>query len=280
MFRLDDAVGSGVPILMYHEVAEPSGFAAIDRVMHKEYIVSIEQFERHLKLFRSVGCNPVSLDALTSWMNGGPALPARAMVITFDDGYIGNHTHALPLLERFGYTATFFVSTARIGASLMMRWSEVADLARRGMTVGSHTVNHPLLSALNQEQTAFELTDSKRHIEAEVGAPSLYLSLPNGDSNRWYEACAKSAGYRAGCGSVFGLNTPRTNPFLLKRIAIKQQLADERLRAYVSRDYGVLLRAECKATLKRMAGAVIGKRAYHGLYKALRHRSAARDVDA
>ncbi len=53
----------------------------------------------------------VSLDDMVAAFSGGPPLPPRAVALTFDDGYLDNHSHALPILARHGLTATFYVTT-------------------------------------------------------------------------------------------------------------------------------------------------------------------------
>ncbi|MCK7493591.1 MAG: polysaccharide deacetylase family protein [Comamonadaceae bacterium] len=56
---------------------------------------------------------------------GEGTLPARALAITFDDGYADNHDVALPILRRHGLNATFFVATGFLDGGIM--WNDVLD---------------------------------------------------------------------------------------------------------------------------------------------------------
>ena len=188
-------------------------------------------------------------------------LPARALVITFDDGYADNHDVALPILQRHGLVATFYVATGFLdggrmwndtviesvrgapasglalgalkldgvrhlplgdvaqrraaiatllgalkyrpiderqhlvqavaeasGASLpghlMMRSAQVRALADAGMTVGAHTVSHPILKSLPPGQARSEIDQSRQALEAITGAPVRHFAYPNGVPGR------------------------------------------------------------------------------------------------
>jgi len=95
-----------VPILMYHSVADRP--PASTRGLAVRPGALVEQFG-HL---RDAGFTPLTFaDLVVRLRDGEPALPARPVVITFDDGYADFHTEALPILEQFGFAATVFVTT-------------------------------------------------------------------------------------------------------------------------------------------------------------------------
>lgn len=91
-----------------------------------------ERFDALLRMLRS-SFRILSLGSAVAALRAG-SLPTRALVITFDDGYMDNAEVALPLLQRHGVPATFFVSTGFLdGAGCM--WNDVLIEAVRGATL-------------------------------------------------------------------------------------------------------------------------------------------------
>ncbi len=82
----------------------------------------------HLNWLKQNGYQTISLETLTDYLKGeATALPAKPIVLTFDDGDIENHTIVYPLLQEFAYTGTAFVITGRpfIKDSARSWWREV-----------------------------------------------------------------------------------------------------------------------------------------------------------
>jgi peptidoglycan/xylan/chitin deacetylase (PgdA/CDA1 family) len=254
-----------VPVLMYHEVAKPEELQALGRVTQSNYVLTIEQFEAQMNILREAGSTPIHLDLLVEWQAGRAQLPARPVVITFDDGFVGNERHALPILWRQGFPATFFVVTERVGTAHMMSWDQLRALVKAGMAVESHTASHPLFSSIGAEQTTRELADSKRSIEAHLGTQVRHLSLPYGDSNEFVAATARELGYTSACTSLLGLNGAQTNPYELRRFAMTNTMTPELFGAIARGDSARLAGMVRRAEFKRGVARVIGKRNYDRL---------------
>jgi peptidoglycan/xylan/chitin deacetylase (PgdA/CDA1 family) len=161
-------------------------------------------------------------------------LPARTVVVTFDDGYAST-LRAAPVLSEAGFPGTVFVVTrfADSGEPLSwpgieewatqetrdelrpLRWPDVERLAEAGWEVGSHTVSHPLLTAVDDDRLDDELVSSRRAIESRLGS-CVSLSYPYGVADERVAAAAGRAGYRAACALSFThlvdepLRRPRT----------------------------------------------------------------------
>lgn len=104
-----------------------------------------------------------------------------------------------------------------------LTWSEVQKLAQGGMTIGSHTVAHPIMSSLDDERRVCEVTDSKREIERQLGMPCTLFSYPNGTADDFGDrdkAAVQDAGYVAAVTQIAGVNDERTDLFRLKRLNI------------------------------------------------------------
>ena len=101
----------GVPVLMYHSVsANPSWLPGA-----RDLSVSVGAFKRQLEILARKGFEVLSTAALTDLRQNAGALPRRPVVLHFDDGYLDNWVAAYPMLDEFGFQATFFVSIDFIG---------------------------------------------------------------------------------------------------------------------------------------------------------------------
>jgi len=183
-----------VPILVYHSVMpHHPGQTAEQRVLSVDDSVFVAQ----MRYLVDGGYHVVSFAALVDALEGRDTLPARSVVITFDDGWGNQYRHAFPILRRFGFTATFFVFTAPIGKDgKLMTWDQLRELQDAGMTIGSHTRTHPVLpdyhAALHNE-VAMSREDIKEHL----GRAPDFLAYPFGAWDSLSAAWARTAGYRA-----------------------------------------------------------------------------------
>ena len=138
--------------------------------------------------------------------------------VTFDDAFT-SVLAAVPVLERLGVPATVFACTgyaddprplgipeladevrAHAEELRTMSWAELRRLEERGIAVESHTVSHPHLPALSDDELAVELTAAKRRLEEELGRPCRFLAYPFGDCDDRIRAAARDAGYEAAFG--------------------------------------------------------------------------------
>lgn len=183
-----------VPILVYHSVMpHHPGQTRAQRVLDVDDSV----FAQQMRYLADSGYHVVPFAALVDALEGHGTLPRRAVVLTFDDGWKNRYRHALPILERFGYTATFFVFTTPIGTDdKVMTWDELRALQAAGMTIGSHTRTHPSLpryhAALHNE-----VAMSREDIAQHLGKAPDFFAYPFGDWDAASEAWARKAGYRA-----------------------------------------------------------------------------------
>lgn len=102
--RLAQVAFRGVVVLCYHSVRGNADATAPFNGLH----VTRETFERHCRLIART-CHPISLDDLRAARAGVRQLPARPVILTFDDGYRGVLDHALPVLEQYRVPAAVFV---------------------------------------------------------------------------------------------------------------------------------------------------------------------------
>ncbi len=201
---------SGVPILEYHQVLDDQELYSIDS----------REFEEQMKYLADHHYTAISLQELADGLEGKIALPAKPVVITFDDGYRDNLTNALPIMEKYDMKATVFVIPHDVGTQDYLDWDEIREMQMRGTEIQSHTMNHVALPDISFEQCLSEVVESKAVIETQIGGSVGFLSYPFGKYNSEVVQALQEAGYRGGCTGHPGFNAPGQNLFQLKRVNI------------------------------------------------------------
>ena len=201
-----------VPILGYHRVGQ---FRA-DHVP----TVSPETFERQLAFLARHRYRVVNLDEAAAGLEGDRAL-RHAVVLTFDDGYEETSTIAWPLLKRFGFPATVFITPQEVGLPGFSTWEQVVEMSRDGMVIGSHTLHHAYLPEVSPERLPEEIAGSKEIIEQRIGQPVRYFSYPIGGFTPQILEIVRQAGYVAACTTNrFALDGGR---FALRRLKVTER---------------------------------------------------------
>ena len=226
-------------ILCYHEVdAAPahdtiprrtaSGDASAEKL---RYTATPEQFREELDYLDGHGYHVIPLAQLADFLKGRAAsLPAKAVVITVDDGWACAYTDIFPELRRRKMPWTLFVYPKIVGRGAhALTWAQVAELAAAGVDVESHTYTHSFLTLKdngNVTSDAYpeflhgELVDSRTKIEEETDKPVRFLSYPYGSYDETVIAEAASAGYAAAVTTRRGPVTRSTPPMELPRYLV------------------------------------------------------------
>lgn len=104
---------------------------------------------------------------------------------------------------------------------LMLDRDMIMSLHRSGIEIGGHTVNHPILSRLCDEDALREIVDDKTSLEALIGAPLRLFAYPNGkyetDFTCRHVQMVKQAGYYAAFTTALGAANSSTNNYMLPR---------------------------------------------------------------
>ena len=203
-----------VPILMYHVVtAPPAGVA------YSELWTPRETFRDTIALLVRRGYRGVTLGQVWRAWHGGPGLPARPVVVSFDDGYLSHVTHAKPVLRAAGWPGVLNLEGKNIGPGGLTR-HQVRTLIGAGWEVDSHTLTHPDLRTLGDAALRAELAGSRALLRRAFGVPAQFLCYPAGRYDARVQAAARAAGYLAATTVEPGIAAPRDEPFALPRIRV------------------------------------------------------------
>ncbi|MGY1601016.1 polysaccharide deacetylase family protein [Geodermatophilus sp. SYSU D00815] len=188
------------PVLMYHSIS-PSTAPDPHRVR-----VSPRRLDAHLRLLRRLGLRGVPLGELVAARDRGQA--AGLVALTFDDGYTDFLTHAAPVLDRHGMTATLYVVAGRLGGH--NAWDDgprldlvdadgVRAVAAAGHEIGSHTLSHVRLAGAAPDVLRHEVTESRRVLEDVLQAEVRGFCYPWGDFDEAAADAVRDAGYDHAC---------------------------------------------------------------------------------
>lgn len=286
--------GPGVAIIMYHSVMNDplSAQAILGDIIHSREIFC-RQMEMIAREFHAVSLNDVVL-----FLRREKPLPAKAVVVTFDDGYADNYVAAKDILDPLGIPATFYVTvdcidrnqppwpsllryaflTSKIDSwtdpegqvctlssteqrvqafchaaescsklsgalqddfvrliyrqleteplcdspRLMLTWEEMREMQRTGHTIGSHTMTHPNMAHIAEDEARRELVASKQRLEQELAAPVVHFAYPcPALQPHWREntvRASREAGYTTAVTTNRGLVRKQDDPLTLRRI--------------------------------------------------------------
>ena len=207
----------GFPILEYHQVTDEP----LDPDF-EVYNVPPAEFAAQLDYLQAEGYTTITLQDFMRVVHGKGELPAKPIVLTFDDGYADNYKTMLPILEAHKMTAVVYVITNELGKKNYLTLEQLKDMQRRGIEIGSHTADHLPLISLDATTRLKQIRESKIFLEWS-GLQTIYsLSYPNGAFNSEIEEILREENYLTAVTGEAGLNTIKTNPYELYRVHIRK----------------------------------------------------------
>lgn len=175
-----------IPVLVYHQIdiAPPKGRP------FRSLVVSPSAFARQMRLLKWLGYTGLSMTGLQAYLSGNKV--GKVVGITFDDGYLNNLTHALPVLMRHGFSSTCYAVSSLLGQTNV--WDAGVGIAQTplmsdvqlrqwiagGQEVGSHTQSH--INLLNADDAACqtEIAQGQAALEAVLNRPVTHFCYPYG----------------------------------------------------------------------------------------------------
>lgn len=211
-----------IPILMYHSIS------SVSSPEFRPFTVTPEAFEAQLHYLCEHGYQTLTVTQFLT-----QKLPPKPVVLTFDDGFEDFHSAALPLLKRYGCTATLYITTGEIGGTsrwlassgeggrLMLNWEQISDIAAHGIEIGAHTHTHPALDMIPPDQASEEITRPKHLLENHLRQPINSFAYPFGYNSRAVRQMVRDAGYTSACAVRYAMSSPADDPFALARFIVR-----------------------------------------------------------
>ncbi|MCJ2378616.1 polysaccharide deacetylase family protein [Vibrio sp. ZSDZ34] len=225
-----DTLRQEMPVIMYHRfIKDESG-----KGVHGTYL-HIDMFEKHLKLLKRMGFASLTFEDLQDGhlirrLEAGK----RYTMITVDDGYIDNLELMLPVLQKYGFKAVVYAVTGETfnrwdvenpsnpeKSVPLMNAEQLKQLADSDhVEIGGHTLSHPRLSKLSDEQQFKEIVENKESLESILGKPVISFAYPFGDHNQASKRIVQDAGYQFAVATDSGPLKFHQDPYQIRRIAI------------------------------------------------------------
>lgn len=206
-----------VPILMYHHLQDLPSDATELRLT---WTVAPAHFDAQMALIAQRGFHAITMAQLVGQLKEGRPLPAKPIIISFDDGWEEQYTVAFPILKKYHLIGTFFVYTRPIDHAPYMTWAQLQEMSAAGMDIQAHTLTHPHLRALSPDEAMKEIADSKSIIETRLGKPVVAFDYPFGEYNASIIDMLKRAGYESAVTLAAGYTQRADELFTLHRIRV------------------------------------------------------------
>ncbi|NUM87880.1 MAG: polysaccharide deacetylase family protein, partial [Bdellovibrionales bacterium] len=235
-----------IPVLMYHKVVEKP----LDS-KHRTFVTT-DTFERHLAYFRDRGLTPINFQEYHAFRSGRrpwSEFPEKPIFLTFDDAYRDNLENAVPLLSRFGFTATIFAlgdANARTNfwdvaegerEEALMSVDELRYVQGMGFEIGAHSLSHRHLTRLDDEEARREILHSRQNLESILGRSVISFAYPYGSWDQRIRSFSEEAGYVFSvCTDTGGLHL-EDDPLAIFRVAIFPEDGQAQLRKKTSTWY-------------------------------------------
>jgi len=248
------ATSGGLPILVYHQIRYTA-----DGPPDSLEAISLDRFKSEMRYLHEHGYVTLSAEEVVNYFHGGSNFPGKKLVaVQFDDGWKSAQL-ALPVLNKYGFKATFWIISGKGIGWPHMDWNEIEAIAQNPRyDIYSHTMTHPwkpgdtMLDWVNgwtpgkgPNQVRWELTESSRVLAEKLGRPVPYLAWPAGHYNDAMIELAKESGYVAMFTIDNGVNHPGDDPLRIRRTMVHGG-CDDQVFAQILRD-GTY--KDCKAGL-------------------------------
>ena len=208
-----------LPILTFHDIAERSSVISF----------SPQIFRQGMTQLHESGYRTLSLIDAANCLRRNESFPARSMVITFDDGYRSVYEEAFPVLQRYGMSATVFLTVGKANAAnsreslpslegrSMLSWRSIREMHKCGMLFGAHTMTHPDLTDLPMDEVKEEVLASKEIIENALGTAVSTFAYPYGRYNDLVREVVKQ-NFACACSDRLGLTKMGSDLYTIERV--------------------------------------------------------------
>ena len=214
------------PVILYHKIDKPGPDSRV-----RGGFTPPVRFARQMVYLKQQGFVFYTASELIERFSAGGEFPAKAIAITFDDGWKDNYTNAFPVLRRLGIKVTIFLIPSCIGQlstkavadgeepRAHLSREEILEMSATGIEFGSHSMNHRLLHELSRQEIKSEVEEAKQQIEDLTQKPCKTFAYPAGYYSDLAQRVIEEAGHIAAFSVTYG-PTDHVDIYALNRIEI------------------------------------------------------------
>lgn len=206
-----------IPILMYHSIG-------INR--RNNLLVAPAKFNSQIKHLHKAGYQTICFQTLENYWKSGKPLPAKPILLTFDDGYKDNYTIAYPILKKYKFKATIFVITNFVDDANHLSQKQIKEMISSGLIdIGAHTKTHPDLTTVPSKKVYQEIFGSKQILTKYTGKPVIAFAYPIGKYNYEVVKATGAARYKFAVTTKPGYANAKQGWLTLNRVRINGDLS-------------------------------------------------------
>ena len=207
-------------VLCYHSINSNQNF----------HSTSTEEFYKQMDYLRKK-CDIVTIETIMKLAENKKNLSRSTVAITFDDGYLDVFLNAYPYLKKYDLPATIFVTTGNVEKKMildnmclpMLNWGEIRVMSKNKIEIGAHTITHPKLTQIDEEQAKQEIKGSKMEIEIQIAKEVSLFAFPSGAYNQRLINLVKQLGFKAAIGGV-GVIQKNSSSFSISRVEVDRSI--------------------------------------------------------
>lgn len=203
-----------VPVLCYHQIRNA---LASDSKRANDDIIAPDKFREHMKMLADSGYHTILPDQLYDYLVYGKQLPAKPIMITFDDTDEDQFTVGNSTLKKHGFKGVYFIMTVSIGRKGRINYmtkEQIKQLADEGNTIASHTYDHKNFAHFTDEDWKTQIDEPTKKLEQITGKKVEYFAYPYGVYKATNLPKLKEHGFKA----AFILSTERNENYPLYTI--------------------------------------------------------------
>lgn len=206
-----------VPILMYHVIAPAPAGAPFPGLY-----VPPEEFSEQMQALRRAGWHAVTPDqVLAYWREGVPLGAGKPIVLSFDNGYQSQYTHALPVLQKLGWVGEENLQLTGLPPSQGgLGQEEIRGLVRAGWELDTQGFSHADLITLGAQELHYQVAVAREVVQKRYHVPVDWFCYPSGHYNPTVVAAVKAAGYVGSTTVVPGWAHPEDDLYRLHRLRV------------------------------------------------------------
>src|SRR5919204_6538108 len=192
-----------VPVLMYHVIATPPSGSA-----YPQLFVRPADFAAEMNWLARHGYQAVTLRRVYAYWVNGRQLPRRPIVVSFDDGFLSDHTQALPVLRRLHWPGDLNLKVRNLDSDYALPPWRVRALIAAGWEVDAHSITHPDLTTVDDKRLWKEVYGSRVAIERRFHVRVDFFCYPSGRYDARVIADVRRAGFLGATTTRYGLARP------------------------------------------------------------------------
>jgi peptidoglycan/xylan/chitin deacetylase (PgdA/CDA1 family) len=213
-----------VPVLMYHVInAPPAG------TPFPELWVPADRFAAEVRALAGAGYHGVTLSQVDAHWRRGAGLPAKPLVVSFDDGYLSQYRSAAPVLRKLRWPGVLNMEVHNLHVEGGLSPRMVRALIAAGWELGAHTINHLDLTQVDAATLAHEVSGSREALRRRFHVPVNFFCYPAGKYDDAAIAAVRAAGFRGATTVEPGLARPDER-YALRRVRVNGSDTPESVR--------------------------------------------------